>query len=770
MRKFLFAALILAIALPGAFAQSKDVKAVYIDADNPAEAFIYLASGRRSFVNWDYDYLIPAGTKIETKNSTIELKLKDNGSILKIGKNTVFSLTNDPKSGADVTMSLSSGRVRMVAAKGTSTTYSLKTPSTACGVRGTDFGADYDEATGIDNAYVLEGAIDYFKLDSDGNLGQFLSLTKGFMASAAQGFAAFEIPADFFQGLQEAMSFFAASISEVPGYRPEDIAAEPSPEPSPSPEPVAEASPEPTPAPSPSMASGAGGAEVSPDAASPEAGTADAGTGGQKTPGPLDPVFDWLRETMGMQIGSITLEGKTYATALLQPNLAFGKFKLGLYLPIIYEGDLFDPNRWYRPAGNDEWSFGFDYFATDVWKGVGDFLSDLMLKIRYVEYGTQLVDPFYLKVGNLNSMTIGHGVIMQNYANDYDFPAIRRVGLNFGLDFGGFGFEAVANDLSDPEVLGTRIYVRPLQGFPLAFGLSAIADLFPSQGLSSTANAADYGDPALIGVGVDMDLPIVTSDFLSLRLFADAAGMVPYVRTTYTVGASTVTEGLKYEVLWDGQNNAPRNFGAVGGLMGNVLLINYRLDFRYFTGMFKPSIFNSVYDRSRGAIVTEYRDFLANLASATDQKPYVMGIYGSADFSLMDGKIDFGAAYMWPWNPEVNMADLNVRDLLLNEDFLHMELALKKGIIPNFGIAGSVYYDRKGLAKSIVRSTEGEAFRLIDESTILKGELSVPIAPMLDLAIVVGSAASYAENGQLRYYDGKPLIVPTISMETRFHF
>ena len=146
----------------------------------------------------------------------------------------------------------------MVAAKGSSTTYSLKTPSTACGVRGTDFGADYDEATGIDNGYVLEGAIDYFKLDADGNLGQAISLTKGLMASAAQGFTPFEIPADFFQGLQEAMNFFAASISEVPGYRPEDLVAEPSPEPSP--EPVAEASPEPSPAPTPSVAGGSGGA------------------------------------------------------------------------------------------------------------------------------------------------------------------------------------------------------------------------------------------------------------------------------------------------------------------------------------------------------------------------------------------------------------------------------------------------------------------------------------------------------------------------------
>jgi len=46
--------------------------------------------------------------------------------------------------------------------------------------------------------------------------------------------------------------------------------------------------------------------------------------------------------------------------------------------------------------------------STEIAEGmVGDITSDLFLKIRYVEWGTQR-DPFFVKVGNLNDITIGH--------------------------------------------------------------------------------------------------------------------------------------------------------------------------------------------------------------------------------------------------------------------------------------------------------------------------------------------------------------------------
>ena len=152
----------------------------------------------------------------------------------------------------------------------------------------------------------------------------------------------------------------------------------------------------------------------------------------------MDNLLTALRDILGFEIGSINVADPnnpghtlTYAKAVFQPTFPLGKFKTALYLPIIYQGDMFNANDWYRPAGNNEWSFGTDQggFTNQV----ADFTRDLLLKIKYVEYGRQR-DPFFLKAGNLDDITIGHGLIMRNFANDADFPAVRHMGLNIGVD------------------------------------------------------------------------------------------------------------------------------------------------------------------------------------------------------------------------------------------------------------------------------------------------------------------------------------------------
>ena len=71
--------------------------------------------------------------------------------------------------------------------------------------------------------------------------------------------------------------------------------------------------------------------------------------------------------------------------------LGLGTVKFGLYLPIIYKTDMFNPDDWYHPNGNDEWSFGISQFNSgDYLNGAIDFASDLALKIKFFELGRQL--------------------------------------------------------------------------------------------------------------------------------------------------------------------------------------------------------------------------------------------------------------------------------------------------------------------------------------------------------------------------------------------
>ena len=214
-----------------------------------------------------------------------------------------------------------------------------------------------------------------------------------------------------------------------------------------------------------------------------------------------------VMKILGVEIGAITMydgdENVTWSKVVAQPNFKIGPVKAGLYLPLIYNGNMFDPDDWYHPNGNDEWSFGFD--QTGVVDVVVDVVSDTFLKIKYFEWNEQR-DPFFFKIGNLNDITVGHGLIMRDFANDADFPAIRRTGLNFGLDFGKLGFEYMVNDAGNlltlpvmfsdasfvPDVLtGGRLYFQPFDDGEkrdvksikdLAFGVSLLADLGPGGG------------------------------------------------------------------------------------------------------------------------------------------------------------------------------------------------------------------------------------------------------------------------------------------------
>jgi hypothetical protein len=503
----------------------------------------------------------------------------------------------------------------------------------------------------------------------------------------------------------------------------------------------------------------------------PEEGEGEAEeTGEPYTPGPLDPLMEWMRDVLGMEIGSITINGKTYSKAVLQPEFDLGKMKLGLYVPIIYESNMFDPSDWYRPKGNDEWDFGSTYtWGEDTMLKLTDFATDLFLKIRYLEYGEQR-DKFFIKIGNLSNMTIGHGILMRNYANDANFPAVRRIGLVTGLDMGGLGFEAVANDLTEPEIFGGRIYLRPSPDkFPMAFGVSGIVDIDPAGEIpvdpddtSGVDPALAVGDPMFLNVALDIDLPIINRDFFKFILFGDIGGMMPYLREPVTYGADTIEPGLILQALYNPDADIAagefplRNYGIAAGILGNIAIADYRLEYRNYRGTFRPSFFGTNYDRQRA----EYAQELIDDLFIPEEVVPIAGIYGEAGFEIAD-KFRFEAGYMWPWESDFTFGD---------DDYLHIEAEVFSGLIPVVDIAGSISYDRTKFIPTIIKDGP-ENLTLFDANTVLKGELTYPLAPTLDVAIKISTTTAYDEDGNvLLDANGNTKITPSVSIETRVHF
>jgi hypothetical protein len=697
--------------------------------------------------SFDIGMDVPVGATIVTfDGDSAEVRLQPNGSIIKIAANTNFLVEGlQGAGGADANrFAVAVGKIRNVAARATGNDrYVVRGASTVAGVRGTDWGMEVLPGQ-RERAFTLKGLIDFTNA-----AGQTIQLAAGKIADGlASTFEALELTQDLMNEILGDLQFLQLNPDEVPGQ------AEETPEETTTETAVVETPP-------------------------------DEGEGDTPPPPEIPPPAEivesafmtWLRDVLGMEIGSITIGDDVFSKAVLQPTFEVGKLKLSLYLPIIYRSNMFDPNDWYHPEGNDEWSFGTDQpgsydvngdwvqtpveDAQDVLAVVGDVLGDLFLKIRYIQIGEQR-DTFFLKVGNLNNITIGSGFIMRDFANDAEFPSVRRVGLNFGIDGEKVGFEVMANDLAKfpPEIFGGRFYLKPFGNF--AVGLGAVADINPSGVLAT---------PAFFHFGFNMDFPIVRSDALSFILFADIASSMPYFAEDYTYTnydtglPETVSAGLHTEALLDPDAVAPipgfKNWGFAAGVMGNIFIVDYRVEFRYFTGSFRPAYFDTGYERERPQRVYEVAYYLNHMNDA-GYANVTMGIYGEGGFSLLDEKILFVAGYMWPWTPGVPLDD---DANLWPDDYLKLQFSIAKGVIPVLGLSGSITFERSRFAP-LLAGGDGDIF---DANSLAKLEVIYPVAPIMDLALTVTATAERDVNGNLVISDLPPLpnLKPSVAIEMR---
>ncbi len=146
-------------------------------------------------------------------------------------------------------------------------------------------------------------------------------------------------------------------------------------------------------------------------------------------------------------IGTVIINGKAYQQFSLRPDIPLGKFGVGLDLTLY-----FDENGKVR---EEDWDEPFDYVE----------------KIYYLRYGLP-GDPFYVRVGALDAVTLGYGIIMRHYSNTIEYPAVKRLGLYTEGEYKRLGWQAMLNnfrEIGEPGLLGCRLsYRTPIAG--LTFG------------------------------------------------------------------------------------------------------------------------------------------------------------------------------------------------------------------------------------------------------------------------------------------------------------
>jgi len=682
-----------------------------------------------------------AGFRIETRQGSAELQLLPNRTIMRLTAGTTFVINAIQGAGGATTndFTVQQGRVRTVVARSEGADYRFRTATAVGGVRGTDFGIDVIPGE-VDQLFVRTGAVEFTNLGT----GESLLLGAGQIANTfAPVFQAIALSAQQINELFSGLDFIQLQPQDVPG-QPEEQTETTSDE--------------------PSAGTGTGDTPAAPPQTAEEQER-------RAIEQAENVIIDRLLEFLSLQVGSVTINGITYGQAIFQPKFEFRNFRTQLYLPIIYTNDLFDRSNWYRGQGNDEWSFGTDQDGT--LNVITDIVRDLILKIKFLEIGNYR-DPFFLKLGNIESMTLGHGILINEYRNDADFPAVRRVGFNLGVNTERFGFELLLNDLAVPEIFGTRVLWRPFgKVFPVGVALSLAADINPARELKVAEESDGFAnfepslknlyvesakaDPIFTNFAVDLDIPIVETGFLSLVLFGDFGLMIPYIRNEVTIGGQTVGSGYRADSLLNGLSL--RNYGIQTGIFGNIAIVDYRLEFQYYNGNFIPNFYTQPYDRIRGERVTEVLENLANPNNATMESNRA-GIFGTGRIRILP-TLNANIGYRWPWViGGAGSADVSA------DDYFHIGVDIQKGLLP-LGIYGSVQYDRVRF-RNIFTDDE---FTLFDENAVVSGSLGIEISPIMDLHLNISTSVVRDSNGVVQYRDnGRPKFGPTVTLETRIGF
>ncbi len=253
--------------------------------------------------------------------------------------------------------------------------------------------------------------------------------------------------------------------------------------------------------------------------------------------------------TIAGGLGVTWIDGVSYTTFSVTPDLSFGKFGVGLRIELLFDNQ---DNFKFRKIG---WEDG----------------AGIARIIRYLRYGHK-DDPVYARLGSLVSATLGHGFIMWHYSNEASYDA-RKIGLSLDLDFDSFGMESVISDLGNFNIYGGRLYYRPLSSTDipilgnLEIGATAVTDRNPDSNKETDDDITEWG--------MDIGLPLINLDIFKTILYFDYAKLVHF-------GEGKVI-GVNF------------GFPDVVGLFS----LDARLERRWLGDKFLPNYFNTLYELQR---------------------------------------------------------------------------------------------------------------------------------------------------------------------------
>ena len=214
-------------------------------------------------------------------------------------------------------------------------------------------------------------------------------------------------------------------------------------------------------------------------------------------------------------------------------------------------------------------------------------LKSLLRKIHYFQFGT-LEDPdrvIYFRIGALENLTLGNGLIVRDYRNTFGYPGTKRTGVD--LQIRGFvwrdlnlrGFVSDLVDLLDrgTPLIGGRVTTKIVGGFEL--GGSLVVDMDQYAALPDSIRPSIANRYAVYGG--DLTLPIIQRAGKRIALYGGFA-------------RSAATAAPGYGVHGPGISFLSGRFSA-------------RVEGRYTRGRFEPDYFDAFYDQTRATFLPDGR-------------------------------------------------------------------------------------------------------------------------------------------------------------------
>ncbi len=245
--------------------------------------------------------------------------------------------------------------------------------------------------------------------------------------------------------------------------------------------------------------------------------------------------------SIGGGMGVSVIDGNPYIAFNLSTELRFGKFGLGLNIPL-----LFSPKEGIK---KDDWDSKRDYAC-------------IISYIRYSYRGS----PFYVRIGALDFTTLGHGFLVYNYSNRVRTDVVK-IGMEMSLDRGLWGLELFNSDFGRLGLMGARVTVRPFVGVPVAerleFGGSYVRDFDPDEKKDT--------DDGISAFGFDAGFPIFEYSLLSTEVYADYGKIVD--------NGHGMAEGIIFR------------FSGLG-----IFDLSLKFEERQLSAHFLPAYFNRMYE------------------------------------------------------------------------------------------------------------------------------------------------------------------------------